>query len=107
MNPIRLDTDPRFAGYPASTDTNPAQVRAWLWRRIETGELPVSDLANLDGARLASPAFPALASVVASAAAWASRLASIAPSATEPDGRPRVRRISATFRLAAPRGTAA
>ena len=79
MRPIRLDTDPRFAGYPAGSDTSPAQIRAWLWRRIETGELSVPDLADLDRACLASPACPALAPIVASAAAWASRLASLAP----------------------------
>ena len=79
MRPIRLDTDPRFAGRATARATNPADVRAWLWRRIETGELPVSDLAALHGPRLASPGFPALASVVASAAAWAASLSNLAP----------------------------
>ena len=51
-----------------------AKYRAWLWRQIRAGRIPLNELAALDGKRLACwcrPEKPCHGDVLALAARWA------------------------------------
>ena len=74
---VRIDRKSRWGNpFRLGRDGDRAEVieryRAWLWQRIESGDVPLADLAALNGKQLAwCHPLPCHGDVLARAASWA------------------------------------